>query len=117
MKRTNSLGGVLAAMTAVGALAQAPAEVTLTRLDCGTSAPAPTDVARFSDTYAYTDLKLQIVFSCYLIKHGSEYMVWDAGNAVSTAANSPKTPLPDLLKQLKVNPDEVKYLGISHYHG
>ena len=48
--------------------------MSLTRLDCGTSA-APTAVTqRFSDTYAYGDLKLQFVFSCYLIKHGDEYM-------------------------------------------
>ena len=48
------------------ASAQAAPEMSLTRLDCGTSA-APTAVnQRFSDTYAYGDLKLQFVFSCYL---------------------------------------------------
>jgi N-acyl homoserine lactone hydrolase len=117
MKRATQLAGTaVLGLASFAALGQAATEVSLTRLDCGTSA-APADVARFSDTYAYTDLKLQLVFSCYLIKHGSDYMVWDAGNAVSTAANSPKTPLPDLLKQLNVSVDQVKYLGISHYHG
>src|SRR5262245_48754153 len=56
------------------AQAQAPSpssvEVTLTRLDCGT-APQPSDVARFSDTYAYQDFKVQLTYSCYLIKHGN----------------------------------------------
>ena len=45
-------------LVALPAMAQAPAEVTLTRIDCGTGA-TPTDVGqRFSDTFAYKDLKL-----------------------------------------------------------
>ena len=57
-------------------MAQAPAEVTLTRIECGTGA-TPTDVGqRFTDTFAYKDLKLTFAFSRYLIKHGDEYMVW-----------------------------------------
>ena len=63
-------------LIALPAMAQAPAEVTLTRIDCGTDA-APRDVGRFTDTFAYKDLKLTFTFSCYLIKHGGDYMVWD----------------------------------------
>ena len=45
------------------AFAQSPAEVTLTRIDCGTGA-TPTDVGqRFSDTFAYKDLNLTFTFS------------------------------------------------------
>lgn len=67
------------------ALAQSAAEVTLTRLDCGTGATA-TDVGqRFTDTFAYKDLTLTFTFSCYLIKHGGEYMVWDTGFAPGAA--------------------------------
>jgi len=60
----------------VSAQAQTAPEVTLTRMsDCGTS-QAPTDVAlRFTDTYAYNGVKIQFVFSCYLVKHGDEYAV------------------------------------------
>ena len=55
--------------------AQAAPDLALTRLDCGTP-QAPTAVnQRFSDTYAYGDLKLQFVYSCYLIKHDSEYLL------------------------------------------
>jgi N-acyl homoserine lactone hydrolase len=94
-----------------------PAIVTLTRLECGTNA-APTDVGqRFSDTYAYRGLMVQLTFSCYLIRHGDDYMIWDTGNPVGTAATSPKTSLVDLLAQLKVAPAQVKFVGISHYHG
>jgi N-acyl homoserine lactone hydrolase len=99
------------------ASAQTPAAVTLTRLECGTSA-APTDVsARFSDTYAYTGLKVQLAISCYLVRHGDDYLVWDTGNPVGTTPVAPKTSLVDLLAQLKVTPDQVKYVGVSHYHG
>ncbi len=99
------------------AKAQAPADVTLTRIDCGTGA-TPTEVGqRFTDTFAYKDLKLTFTFSCYLIKHGDEYMVWDTGFAPGTNANAPKVGISDRLKELKVTPEQVKYVGISHFHG
>ena len=96
--------------------AQTP-DVTLTRLNCGTPA-APIDVnTRFSDTSAYKDLKLQFVFSCYLIKHGSDYMMWDTGHAASAGAVAPKVSVTEQLAQLKVTPEQVKFVGISHFHG
>jgi N-acyl homoserine lactone hydrolase len=99
------------------AMAQAPAEITLTRIECGTGA-TPTDVGqRFTDTFAYKDLKLTFTFSCYLIKHGDEYMVWDTGFAPGTNPNAPKVGMVDRLKELKVTPEQVKYVGISHFHG
>jgi N-acyl homoserine lactone hydrolase len=120
MRRTLSMlaiGVCANALISLSALAQATPEVTLTRLDCGTSA-APTDVGlRFSDTYAYNSLKVQLVFSCYLIKHGNDYMVWDSGHSMSAGAVAPKTSLVDLLGQLKLKPEQIKYVGISHYHG
>ena len=103
-------------LIALPAMAQAPAEITLTRIDCGTGA-TPTDVGqRFSDTFAYKDLKLTFTFSCYLIKHGNDYMVWDTGFAPGTNANAPKVGIVDRLKEVNVAPDQVKYVGISHFH-
>ena len=88
----------------------------LTRFECGTSqAPVPVN-ERFSDTYAYGDLKVQFVFSCYLIKHGDDYMLWDTGHAMSAPNVAPKVSLVDLLAKLDVKPDQIKYIGISHYH-
>src|SRR3989449_1882227 len=103
------------ALVGLPAAAQTP-EVTLTRLDCGTDA-APRDVARFSDTFAYKDLKLPFTFSCYLIKHGDEYMVWDTGFVPGSNPNAPKVSLVDQLAQLKLTPEQIKYVGVSHYHG
>src|SRR5581483_8706674 len=77
MQRALLSAGILAgALVAQPVLAQAP-EMSLARLDCGTPT-APTAVnQRFSDTYAYGDLKIQLVYSCYLVKHGSDYLLWD----------------------------------------
>jgi len=99
------------------ASAQAASDMSLTRLDCGTP-QAPVAVnQRFSDTYSYGDLKLQFVFSCYLIKHGDEYLLWDTGHGMATPNVAPKVSLVDQLAQLNLKPEQVKYLGISHYHG
>src|SRR5262249_19345826 len=119
MRRTLAslaLGVCANALVGLSAGAQAP-EVALTRLDCGPP-QAPTEVnLRFSDTYAFPGVKVQFVFSCYLIKHGDDYMVWDTGHSMSAPNVAPKTSLVDLLAQLKVKPEQIKYVGISHYHG
>ena len=111
----------LGAGALVGSLAwgQAAApEVTLTRLsDCGTGGPRTVN-ERFSDTYAFGDLKVEFVFSCYLIKHGDDYMMWDTGQAMTAAGGvAPKVSVVDQLAQLKLTPAQIKYVGISHYHG
>src|SRR6185369_11560941 len=84
-------GACACALPSFAALAQGAAEVTLTRMaDCGTP-QAPTAVnQRFSDTFAYGDLKVQFVFSCYLIKHGDDYMMWDTGHAMTAPNVAPK---------------------------
>ena len=106
------VGAAVGALSATAALAQAP-EVTLTRLDCGTGF---NDQRRFSDMFAYTDPKVPFTFSCYLIKHGDEYMVWDTGYAPGSNASAPKVSLTEQLAELKVKPDDIKYVGISHFH-
>ena len=100
------------------ALAQATPEVTLTRFaDCGTP-QAPTEVnLRFSDTWALGSAKVQFTFSCYLIRRGDEYMMWDTGQPLSAGAAAPKTSLPEQLAKLNIKPEQIKYVGISHYHG
>src|SRR5438270_693003 len=105
------------ALLAFGALAQTAPEVTLTRMaDCGTP-QAPTAVnQRFSDSFAYGDLKVQFVFSCYLIKHGDEYMLWDTGHALTAPNVAPKVSLVDYLAKIDLKPEQIKYVGISHYH-
>src|SRR5215471_13831548 len=120
MQRTLSMlaiGVCANALVGLSAWAQAASEVTLSRLECGTSGP-PTDVGlRFSDTYAYNGLKVQLVFSCYLIKHGDDYMVWDTGFGKGAGATAPKETIVEQLAKAGVKTENVKYVGISHYHG
>jgi N-acyl homoserine lactone hydrolase len=112
-----ALGVCANALISASASAQAAPEVTLTRLDCGTPNP-PTEVSqRFTDIYAYAGVKLTLVYSCYLIKHGDDYMVWDSGQPTTAGPVAPKVPLPELLGKLELKPEQIKYVGISHYHG
>jgi N-acyl homoserine lactone hydrolase len=114
---TSAVIGACAAtfLTPIAFAQAAVPDVTLTRFDCGTSAP-PADVGRFSDIFAHRGLVLQIVYSCYLIKHGDEYMVWDTGQSPSAGALAPKLSLVDQLAQLQLKPEQIKFVGISHYH-
>lgn len=94
-----------------------PAAVSVARLECGTNQP-PTDVGqRFSDTYAYNGLKVQLVYSCYVIRHGDDVLVWDTGFPKSNAPTSPKETIPELLGRLGLAAAQVKYVGLSHSHG
>jgi N-acyl homoserine lactone hydrolase len=117
MNRTLAILAVGATLFAnIVAPAQAAPDVSLARIDCGTP-QAPTAVnQRFSDTYAYGELKVQFVFSCYLIKHGDDYMLWDTGHAMTAPNVAPKVSLVDVLAKIDVKPEQIKYVGISHYH-
>ena len=56
------------------------------------------------------------MFSCYLIKHGDEYLLWDTGHAMTAPNVAPKVSLVDQLAKIDVKPEQIKYVGISHYH-
>src|SRR5262249_61037229 len=108
---TRAAGACAATLAGLAATVHAAPEVTLTRFECGTS-QAPTAVnQRFSDTYSYGDLKLQFVFSCYLIKHGDDYMLWDTGHAMTMPNVAPKVSLVDLLAKLNIKPEQIKYVA------
>jgi N-acyl homoserine lactone hydrolase len=92
------------------------AEVTLVRLDCGTPQQPTVVNERFSDTYAFPGLKVQFVYSCYIIKHGDEYMLWDTGHSMTAPNVAPKVSVVDQLAKIDVKPDQIKYVGISHFH-
>jgi glyoxylase-like metal-dependent hydrolase (beta-lactamase superfamily II) len=102
---------------AIGAAAPArAADMALTRLDCGTP-QAPIAVnQRFSDISAYPELSLQFVYSCYIVKHGDDYLLWDTGHAMTAPNVAPKVSIVDQLAKLGVKPEQIKYVGISHYH-
>ena len=72
------------------------------------------------------------VFSdhCYLIKHAKGWMLWDSGNADRLAAlpnglTAPngiitaymRKPLVESLKELGLEPKDIRYFAMSHSHG
>ena len=123
MTRTLRVLGIAAAIASLFACAQQPMqasapaaagpELSLARLDCGTGT---NDLRRFTDTFAYTNPAAPFTFSCYLIKHGNEWMVWDTGFAPGSNPSAPKVSLTQQLAQVGVQPSQVKYVGISHFH-
>lgn len=116
MKRMLTILAAGACVAALAAPAQAGPEMSLARFECGTP-QAPIAVnQRFSDTSAYGDLKLQFVYSCYLVRHGDDYLLWDTGHAMTAPNVAPKVSLVDLLAKVGLKPDNIKYVGISHYH-
>ena len=92
------------------------ADLSIARLDCGTSPPPVVVNERFSDTYAFPGLKLTFVFSCYIIKHGDDYLLWDTGHAMTMPNVAPKVSIVDQLAKGDIKPEQIKYVGISHYH-
>jgi N-acyl homoserine lactone hydrolase len=122
---TAATGAALALVFSTHALAQAPQpEVQLWRLDCGTV--AANDLNAFSDTKAYTGQSKRLTSSCYLIRHGNDYLLWDTGLPAamkgkplddSQAMDATVTlTIKEQLAQLKVDPARIKYVGLSHYH-
>lgn len=100
------------------------ADTELWRLDCGQITVR--DLSVFSDSFAYAGQTRTLTDSCYLIRHGQDYMLWDSGlpagllgaSVDPLAAFGPtlKVDLPTQLAQINIKPDQIKYLGISHNH-
>ena len=101
----------------------AAADVELWRLDCGTLDVA--DFGQFSDTGAFQGERRLLTDSCYLIRHGKDYLLWDTG-LDSGLKGAPKSEngftqslnatIPETLARIGVKPEQIGYVGISHYH-
>jgi glyoxylase-like metal-dependent hydrolase (beta-lactamase superfamily II) len=103
---------------------KADAPLSLWRLDCGEFLIKQYG-AFFSDTFQYPAGPKNIVGSCYLIRHGERYMLWDTGlsdglvdKPLGNAAQrlTLRRSIVDQLGQLKVLPEQVELIGISHWH-
>ncbi len=125
MKTLLSAALLAAAATAAPAQSPAPpAQVELWRLDCGDFVMKRFG-AWFSDTFQYPPGARSLVGSCYLIRHGERYLLWDTGLPDELIAKpidndqqrmSLKRSLLDQLNQIGVAPAEIGYVGISHFH-
>ena len=105
----------------------AEAQLSLTRLDCGTAEFKDMN-AFFSDRPGvYPPGPGKVTDSCYLIRHGDQQMVWDTGLPAETKGKPMTTDngmtawvdrtLAEQLQQLGVKPEDVDVVGISHMHG
>jgi N-acyl homoserine lactone hydrolase len=119
--------GMTAAWLALAGFQTPPppqAELSLWRLDCGEFVINDYG-AFFSDTFQYPAGPKRITGSCYLIRHGDRYMLWDTGLPGELAGRSMETPaqtmslnerIVDQLARIDVRPDQIEIIGISHYH-
>jgi glyoxylase-like metal-dependent hydrolase (beta-lactamase superfamily II) len=94
------------------------------RLDCG--AIHINQLNAFSDTQSYPGQSRDLVSSCYLIKDGDAYMLWDTGLPATAKGtpNDPRKPMSTTLRktiveqlaEIGVKPEQIGLIGISHYH-
>ena len=108
---------------AVPALAQTGTVDRLYVMDCGHN--AATDQSRWSPG-VNVGKPIELSDNCYLIKHGSDWLLWDTGYPDAIAekpvtgqtgtATRAKT-LAAQLAEVGVKPVDIKYLAVSHHHG
>lgn len=59
---------------------------------------------------------------CFLIAHGNRYMLWDAGISARAIGLNHEVfkldrTISDQLKDIGVKPEQIEFVGISHFHG
>ncbi len=105
--------------------AQKQAELSLTRLDCGTPTIKNFDKFFSDKPGLYPPGPRVITDSCYLIRHGDQILLWDTGLPASWKGKV--TDLGDIsfkvdktiaeqLEQLELKPSDIDIVGISHMH-
>ncbi len=118
---------VLAAGVALFTLsgsARAAADIELWRLDCGSIVVK--DLSSFSDTFAYKGESRTLTDSCYVIRHGADYLLWDTGLPAALIGKTPdvtqplapslSVDIPTQLAKIGIKPDQIGIVGISHNH-
>jgi N-acyl homoserine lactone hydrolase len=118
------LAGCISLVVSAGVQGATPkAEVMIWRLDCGQI--VMNDASPLSDTGIYNGKTRRLSVGCYLIRHGKELMLWDAGLPTAllgkTIDRQPISPtlsidLPTQLARLGIRPDDITRLARSHYH-
>jgi N-acyl homoserine lactone hydrolase len=116
---------IAALALASSASAATTAQLSLTRLDCGSILIKDFN-SFFSDTLEYPSGPRTVVASCYLVRHGNEALLWDTGYPASfkgksvdrgAAVASLKITISDQLAELGLKPSDISAVGISHMHG
>jgi glyoxylase-like metal-dependent hydrolase (beta-lactamase superfamily II) len=117
------------ATTAFGAESGASpvTSVRLYAIDCGHLSFK--DMAMFSDTGEFDGQSGEMAVPCFLIRHPKGDLIWDTGLGDDLAGPkldalyaplgikaTIKTTLTSQLSELKLTPDDIEFLGISHLH-
>ena len=110
-------------MTTTAAFA---AEATVNRLyvlDCGHTHLL--DQARFISPGVNVGQPIDLLNSCYLMRHGKHWLIWDTGHPDAITGQPPNSgpiqstrtiTLAAQLQKLGVKPTDIKYVVISHTH-
>ena len=108
-----------------GPAASAPAALSLARLDCGSIRIKNFD-QMFSDKPGlYPAGPKDLTDSCYLIRHGDQWMLWDTGlwaslkgkpTDVGPMVFSLDRTIAEQLAELKLKPEDIGIVGMSHHH-
>lgn len=123
MRARTLLLGLMTAM-AIGlpgwqAAAQSGTADRLYVMDCGHNAAS--DQSRWSPG-VNVGKPIELSDNCYLIRHGSEWLLWDTGYPDAVAAGPVTTPvgaktLAAQLAEIGVTPADIRYVAVSHTHG
>lgn len=120
-----TLASLLAIVAGPTAASAQPTEVRLYTLDCGTL--AIDDIGMFSDTGEHAGETGTLAVPCYLVKHGTDWLLWDTGLGDRLAALpngerklgghwSVRRTLTSQLATLGLKPADIRYVALSHMH-
>lgn len=102
----------------------ADANIAISRLDCGS---IRVNLGRlFSDAFTYDGEQFPLVESCYLVRHGDKYLLWDTGlpfarlgephSKTAPISMVLDTTISSQLSQVELKPSDIDYVAISHFH-
>jgi glyoxylase-like metal-dependent hydrolase (beta-lactamase superfamily II) len=108
-----AVGLTLVSQPSASAHAAEPS-IKLWRLDCGT--------IEEGDPLPSPWFQRPVPVPCFLVQHGTSYLLWDAGLSARALGNQhPRLKLnrtiSDQLRQIGVRSEQVGFVGISHNHG
>ncbi|MDQ8757720.1 N-acyl homoserine lactonase family protein [Sphingosinicella sp. LHD-64] len=118
-----ALGSLALALTPAAAQDTSAAGPEIWRLDCGEI--LVTNLNVFSDSYLYEGRQKRLVDSCYLIRHGDRYLLWDTGLAPRMLGQTVeqgvfrmtlRERIGPQLARINVRPEQINFVGISHFH-
>lgn len=110
----------------VGADTPVQPRMALYAMDCGLFFMKDSDA--YADDGSFKGVSRVMVNPCYLIRHGSDYLLWDLGMPDSLAASRERLApregvaltmsrtLISQLAELRLEPGDLKFVAISHSH-